>query len=256
MIGIDSFKKNFKGFEKEYIIIGGTACELLMSENDLSFRATKDIDMVLIIESLTKEFGERFWQYVQEAEYRFINKGTGTAQFYRFSHPKSQEYPMMIELFSRKQDWLNDDFDQQITPIHIDDQISSLSAILLNEAYYEFLKDGSEIIDGISILKVEHIIPFKARAWIDLSRRKENGESIDSRNIKKHKNDIFRLSMLLSPEQTIKTSDEIKEDLLLFIQSIRSEDIDLKQLGIRGINKNYILDLLCRIYDLPPLQEE
>lgn len=62
--------------------------------------------------------------------------------------------------------------------------------------------------------------------------------------------------MLLSPEQKIKTSDEIKEDLLLFMQSIRTEDIDLKQLGIRGINKNYILDLLGRIYDLPPLQEE
>lgn len=62
--------------------------------------------------------------------------------------------------------------------------------------------------------------------------------------------------MLLSPEQKIKTTDEIKEDLLLFIQSIRSEDIDLKQLGIRDINKNYILDLLCRIYDLPPLKEE
>ncbi|WP_270819697.1 hypothetical protein [[Eubacterium] hominis] len=254
MIGIDSFKKYFKGFEKEYVIIGGTACELLMSENALPFRATKDIDMVLIIESLTKEFAVAFWQYVKEAEYRFINKGTGTAQFYRFSHPKSQEYPMMIEIFSKKQDWLNGEFDQQIVPIHIDDQISSLSAILLNEAYYEFLREGSEIIDGVSILKAEHIIPFKAKAWIDLSKRKENGESIDSRDIKKHKNDIFRLSMLLTPEQKIRTSDEIKEDLSFFIQHIKNEDINLKQLGIRGINKNDILDLLCRIYDLPPLQ--
>ncbi len=253
MIGIDSFKKYFKGFEKEYVIIGGTACELLMSENDLPFRATKDIDMVLIIESLTKEFGKRFWQYVQEAEYRFINKGSGTAQFYRFSHPKSQEYPMMIELFSRKQDWLIEEFDQKITPIHIDDQISSLSAILLNETYYEFLREGSEIVDGISILKAEHIIPFKAKAWIDLSKRKELGESIDSRDIKKHKNDIFRLSMLLTPEQNIKTSAEIKDDLSFFIQNIRNEDINLKQLGIKGIDKNYIIDLICKIYELPLL---
>ena len=161
---------------------------------------------------------------------------------------------MMIEIFSKKQDWLNGEFDQQIVPIHIDDQISSLSAILLNEAYYEFLREGSEIIDGVSILKAEHIIPFKAKAWIDLSKRKENGESIDSRDIKKHKNDIFRLSMLLTPEQKIRTSDEIKEDLSFFIQHIKNEDINLKQLGIRGINKNDILDLLCRIYDLPPLQ--
>lgn len=60
MIGIASFKEYFKGFEDQYVIIGGTACEILMSDNSLNFRATKDIDMVLIIETLTKEFCEIF----------------------------------------------------------------------------------------------------------------------------------------------------------------------------------------------------
>lgn len=60
MIGIESFKQYFKGFENQYVIIGGTACELLMSDQELDFRATKDIDMVLIVETLSKEFGEIF----------------------------------------------------------------------------------------------------------------------------------------------------------------------------------------------------
>ena len=64
MIGIDSFKQYFKGFENQYVIIGGTACELLMSDRELNFRATKDIDMVLIVDALSKEFGEMFWKYV------------------------------------------------------------------------------------------------------------------------------------------------------------------------------------------------
>lgn len=102
MIGIESFKQYFKGFENQYVIIGGTACELLMSEQELDFRATKDIDMVLIVETLSKEFGEIFWKYVQDAGYEHINKGTGEAEFYRFSDPKSPNYPKMIELFSRK----------------------------------------------------------------------------------------------------------------------------------------------------------
>ncbi|MDD3898415.1 MAG: tyrosine-type recombinase/integrase, partial [Syntrophomonadaceae bacterium] len=42
----------------QYAIIGGTACDLLMSEDGLDFRATRDIDIVLIVESLTPEFGK------------------------------------------------------------------------------------------------------------------------------------------------------------------------------------------------------
>lgn len=85
MVGIDKFKEHFKDYEKEYVVIGGTACELLMSKEGLDFRATRDIDMVLIVELLTKEFGEVFWDFIQEANYKHINKGTGQAQFYRFS---------------------------------------------------------------------------------------------------------------------------------------------------------------------------
>ena len=46
--GIDSFKEWFKGSEEQYAIIGGTACDILMTEEGLDFRATKDIDLVLL----------------------------------------------------------------------------------------------------------------------------------------------------------------------------------------------------------------
>lgn len=254
MIGLDVFRQYFKGHEQEYVIIGGTACELLMSYEDLPFRATKDIDMVLIIETLTKEFGELFWNFVKEANYQFINKGTGKAEFYRFSHPKSSEFPAMIELFSKNQDWISKEIDNHITAIHIDDNISSLSAILLNEAYYDFLTKGIELIDGISILKAEHIIPFKAKAWIELTQRKESGEHVDGRDIKKHKNDIFRLSVLLTPEQKIELPDSIKRDMSLFISTMLEEELNLKQLGISNMTKNNILKLFIHIYEIPQLQ--
>lgn len=41
--GIESFKEWFKGNESQYAIIGGTACDILMAEEGLDFRATKDI---------------------------------------------------------------------------------------------------------------------------------------------------------------------------------------------------------------------
>ena len=88
--GLNTFKKYFAGFEKQYVVIGGTACQLIMEEQEIPFRATKDIDMVLIVESLTKEFGNCFWKFIKEGEYEHINKSTGNAQFYRFSSPKSK----------------------------------------------------------------------------------------------------------------------------------------------------------------------
>ena len=39
--GIDSFKEWFKGSEEQYAIIGGTGCDILMTEEGLDFRATK-----------------------------------------------------------------------------------------------------------------------------------------------------------------------------------------------------------------------
>ncbi len=42
------------------------------------------------------------------------------------------------------------------------------------------------------------LIPFKAKAWLDLKERKLNGDQVDSKNIKKHKNDVFRLALLIT----------------------------------------------------------
>ena len=102
--GIESFKEWFKGCEEQYAINGGTACDLLMSNEGLSFRATKDIDLVLIIEAVNTSFGRQFWDYITAAGYEHRAKSSGNPQFYRFTKPKSEEFPFMIELFSRKPD--------------------------------------------------------------------------------------------------------------------------------------------------------
>ena len=102
--GIDSFRDWFGEYENQYVIIGGTACDILMTDGGLDFRATKDIDLVLIVEAVDSIFAKKFWDYIQLAEYEHRNKSTGKPQFYRFTNPKSKDYPTMIELFARKTD--------------------------------------------------------------------------------------------------------------------------------------------------------
>ena len=145
--GIDSFKEWFRGFESNYVVIGGTACDLLMSETGAAFRATRDIDMVLIVEALSAEFGYRLWEYIRMAGYGQRFKSSGKPEYYRFRNPKTSEYPEMIELFSRRIEGITLPSDAVLTPVPIDEEISSLSAILLNDDYYSFLRSGASIAE-------------------------------------------------------------------------------------------------------------
>ena len=248
--GVESFRKWFAECTDQYTIIGGTACDLLMSEDGLDFRATRDIDMVLIVESLTPEFGRRFWEYVKAAGYEHRNKSTGEPQFYRFSKPSSREYPYMIELFSGRVDAIELPEDAVLTPLPLDDEISSLSAILMDTDYYQFLREGKIVLNDIPVLDAAHLIPFKAKAWLDLTERNRNGEHVDSKNIRKHKNDVFRLSILLTSDIRVILSAAIRSDLEKFFSAMEAETIDLKAFGIRSQSQQEILQKLKTIYGL------
>lgn len=248
--GVESFRKWFAEYTDQYTIIGGTACDLLMSEDGLDFRATRDIDMVLIVESLTPEFGRRFWEYVKAAGYEHRNKSTGEPQFYRFSKPSSREYPYMIELFSGRVDAIELPEDAVLTPLPLDDEISSLSAILMDADYYQFLREGKVVLNDIPVLDAAHLIPFKAKAWLDLTERNQNGEHVDSKNIRKHKNDVFRLSILLTSDIRVTLSAAIRSDLEKFFSAMEAETIDLKAFGIRSQSQQEILQKLKTIYGL------
>ena len=63
--GIETFKQFFKGFEDNYVIIGGTACEIHEDLYAQVPRATKDIDIILIVEALSAEFVAKFWEFVK-----------------------------------------------------------------------------------------------------------------------------------------------------------------------------------------------
>ena len=74
----------------------------------------------------------------------------------------------MVELFSRTSQEIIKS--ENIIPFHISYDISSLSAILLDEDYYNFLMEGRVFIRGLPVLSELYLIPFKAKAWIDIFR--------------------------------------------------------------------------------------
>jgi hypothetical protein len=248
--GLDRFKAHFQGLDENYVLIGGTACSLLMDDAGLDFRVTMDLDIVLCLEALDVDFVKAFWEFVYLGEYSNKQKSTGEKRFYRFHSPKDLSYPKMLELFSRVPDALHYEGEGQLTPIPVEEEVSSLSAILLNESYYEFLHEGKRDMDGIPVIGPEWIIPLKARAWLDLTKRKANGEPVDSKDIKKHRNDIFRLYRLIVPDSLVPVPDTIGEDLFTFFEVMENEVIDLKPLGYRKEELPVILAGMKKIFGL------
>lgn len=100
-IGVDVFRKHFRDYQDQYVLIGGMACDLLLSAAGIGFRPTRDFDMVLIVEALTKDFAEAFWSFIDEGGYEARMRSSGKPEFYRFVKPKQPGYPEMIELFAR-----------------------------------------------------------------------------------------------------------------------------------------------------------
>ena len=248
--GLELFKTHFADFTDQYVLIGGAACTVAMENVGQEFRATKDLDIVLCVEVLDKNFATAFWQFVRDGQYEAQEKATGQRQFYRFMKPQTDGYPFMLELFSRTLDVLTPAAGSELTPIPFDNEISSLSAILLDDDYYSFLQTGKQVIDGVQIVGAEHLIPLKARAWLDLTERKNSGKQVDSKNIKKHKNDVFRLFAILDPDFDGPVPAQVKSDLGSFLERMPAEAPDLKTLRLGRQTLESVTTELRRIYGL------
>lgn len=170
--------------------------------------------------------------------------------FYRFHSPANPAYPEMLELFSRKPDLLPLKDDSHLTPIRVDEEISSLSAILLHEDYYRFIHEGKQEMDGLPVVIPSHLIPLKARAWIDLSSRSDRGIPVDEKNIRKHRNDIIKLYQLLPDNIHIPLPKSIQQDMQIFLERIKEIPIDVKLFGVKKKSFNQVLAILAQMYGL------
>lgn len=245
--GISIFREHFSEYTEQYVLIGELACDLLMEKQGLEFRPTKDVDMVLIVEALTNDFANAFWEFIEAGRYSARQRSNGKPEFYRFVNPQTPGYPSMIELFARPGSNISMTYTGHLVPLHIDDDISSLSAILLNEAYYSFLLDGRTRADAISVLDGIHLIPMKMKAWLDLNRQKSEGIHVNNRDLRKHRQDVFRLFPLINPDARIAAPEEVYQDIMTFIDAVAELPFETKSIGIT-IAKEQILEIYRNIY--------
>jgi len=252
LVGLDLFTRRFADHQERFLLIGGAACVLAMGELGIEFRATKDLDIVLCLESVDPAFAQTVWTFIRDGGYQQRETASGRREYFRFAKPAAPGFPAMIELFARAPASLTRAEDQRIIPairtIDAAGDPLSLSAILLDDDAYAWMRTGRRIVNGLPIVRAEHLIPLKARAWLDLSARQQAGAAIDQRDIRKHRNDVIRLSAIVDPAYRVEIPSIIRSDMATFINDMRQATIDLPSLGITGMSVRELADVLGERY--------
>lgn len=255
MEGLEKFREAFAEFSDNYVVIGGTACDIAMTGTVVRPRATHDMDMIVIVENITEAFGERFWQFVREAGYRPEKRKPKEGEspkydLYRFLDGKNG-YPEMIELLSRHPDVLGKPKGIAIEPLPISDDVSSLSAIIMDDDFYHFTIENSKLTDGIRHATPASLIALKARAYLNLLADKKNGKHVNSKDIRKHRSDVLK-NVVITEDAIIEAPESIVNCIHEFVSSIRDNWDELAEplAASLGQDKDFVSELLAQLNDL------
>jgi len=243
--GLDIFKKYFEEYPDNYVIIGGTACDIIIDEAGFVPRATKDIDIILVVEALNTDFVKQFWQFINDGKYLQREKSNDEREYYRFMKPENADFPYQIELFSRTPDVIKLEDNAHLTPIPVDGDLSSLSAILLNDDYYNYMIGHSQVEDGLHHANIEALICLKAKAFLEIKERIEKGSKEDAKQLRKHKADVFRLTVMLTQDSEFELPASIQVHINQFAALTATDLPDkaiFKEMGLNNINPSNVFE--------------
>lgn len=249
--GISAFRDGMAAHVDEYVLIGGGACSLLLEEAGFPFRLTNDLDIVILTDKCDASFAQDFWAFIKRGKYVAGRRAEGRCSYYRFTLPNDSPllgmFPSEIELFARRPDFELMDESSYLAPLPFDEAISSLSAIILDDGYYEFIRDNITTIDGVPVVTALSIIPLKMRAHIDNNRLHDEGVSINQKNRRKHRSDVCTLTTLLPRESRLKLEGIIREDAMAFFDDLRAYGEQSTDRKLRGKVLD-ALELLQQVY--------
>lgn len=257
MKGIDKIRQYLGEYKGNYVIIGGTACNLNLEKANLQGRATKDIDMIVVCEAITSEYLQSFWNFIRAGGYsawQVKSENESHRCFYRFIDPKDSDFPKYIELFSRKPASIQLPENAHLVHIPISEYLSSFSAILMDDDYYDYAVGHAVELNGVQAINQDALIVLKIKAYLNNIARMEAGQSVQSDDIDKHKRDVYRMVYLLTPEDRFVAPESIRHDIRRFLSVVESDPINTKaisrNMGVSEITQDQFIEIIRNAYSL------
>ena len=222
--GLDTFRERFRTFTDNYVIIGGAGCDQMLSKTAIQPRATEDIDMIVVVETLSDDFIRTFWQFIKDGGYKCGKRMRKNAEdpvyeLYRFENGK-ESFPIKIELLSRHPDVLGEPSGFHIEPIPAGEYLSSLSAIIMDDDYYRLTLEHSSLDDGLRTADFKALVCLKAKAYLNLMADREAGIHRNTKDIKKHRSDVMKLTAGDPDPRAIVVGERIARDIQEFVTKV------------------------------------
>lgn len=250
--GLNKFREAFRRFTDNFVIIGGTACDQVLTDTDMPPRATLDIDIIVIVENMTAEFATAFWSFIAEGKYRpgvrKDKEGQPRYVLYSFDNG-APSFPVKIELLSHHNEaFVNA---SHIEPLPIDGEVSSLSTIILDEPYYKLTVNNSFVSDGLRFAAPIALMALKMRAYLNLIAERESGRKVNTKDILKHRNDVLKLAATATLGEPVKVEPEVMSAILEFQEKIKeslpSQSIQ-DALGLSNNAVERVVDILSNFF--------
>lgn len=180
-----------------FVIIGGVAAYLALLDKGLPFRETHDFDIVILADGTDEAFNTGILRLLKDGGYERAVVNSKSV-YYRFINPKQSEYPKVIELFAKNNTLLN----RRLEKIHIAKDGEELSAIVLDDDMFNFINEHKIVSEaGLPIVDSLGLIVLKIYAYYKNKELYEQGKVTGKDKFEKHKRDVIRLLLSLTPEE-------------------------------------------------------
>lgn len=183
-----------------FFLIGGHAVAIHLEKIGLTFRATKDFDIVLITKIDDSSFSKQLEKMLINGEYK--NKYRNDKKTaYRFESPVSNAYPKIIEFFVEEGQF-PESLDRRLAKLDIEVNEGMISAIVLDKEVFEFAKRHVVIVDRLPVVDINGLIALKTLAYF---KNKDLHEQsfVDENDYQKHRKDIIRLISIVQNKEPI-----------------------------------------------------
>jgi hypothetical protein len=170
---------------------------------------------------------------------------------YRFTKPSTPGFPLVLEFFATQELPAPRERRATLTRVTFDGSIPDLSAIALSADVVDFILAGRRFsASGIPFVGEDRLIPLKAAAWADLTRRRAlDPKSVDAKDITKHRGDVFKLAQLLQRAQSVAPPVELRHALVALLSDAESDAaFDTTKLsGVRA-EKSDLIDAIRTVF--------
>ena len=97
------------------------------------------------------------------------------------------------------------------------------------------------------------MICLKIIAYLEIKERIENGIKVDAKQMKKHKSDVFRLVLMLTPESQFLLPLTIQKNVDQFVNLIQNDLPDgsiLKEMGVGHMDAKIVYHQLIKSFNI------